>query len=304
MTANLQTSRQQTHDDSKSPLCTLKETQDGLFTLTEAELSIKNLPVCFDGYRLVQLTDLHFGGLTDREHIATAVKIAKDTKPDIVLLTGDFVQVGATGLRQRFATKLNPKVFRWPEYRRQVRSYAQELRSLLRPLQAPDGMLAVFGNHEYHEGIGTIRRQLPREIVWLRNSTHCVARSGGALIFAGTDDVKLGQPDLAACTSFPRLLVPTSNILLSHNPDIVLDPKNSLISSFELMLSGHTHGGQICLPGGRSLITRTKQKEHVSGLSYFGNTAVYVNRGVGYGGLPIRTFCRPEVLAITLRCAK
>ncbi len=285
----------------ETPSLTFEEKFDGRFTLTEARLEVADLPECLDGYRMVQLTDLHFGGLTQAEHIRKAVEIATSTDPDLVLLTGDFVQVGSTGLRHRLATKVNPRVFRWPEYRRQVRAYAQELNALLKPLQPRDGMLAVLGNHEYHEGIGTIRRQLPREITWLKNSMHCVVRSGGALIIAGTDDVRLGEPDLEACTAFPKLLVPSSKILLSHNPDIVLNKQSELISSFDLMLCGHTHGGQICLPGGKALITRTKQKRHVSGLSTFGSTSVYVNRGVGYGGLPYRTFCRPEILAITLR---
>ncbi len=287
---------------------------EGLFRISHVTVSRPGLPKQFDGYRLVQLTDLHFGPATSAQHIERAVEITTSLKPDTVLLTGDYVQFSATGLGHKVAKRFNPKAFRWIDYRREVRELAHRLGKMLAPLSPPDGIFGVFGNHDHLEGLGSIIRQLPSSISWLNNSNVAIQRGASKIILAGIDDLNRGKPNLFRALDFALLdaseRVTASamstegailKVLLSHNPDVTIALNSNLIAHVDLMLCGHTHGGQIRLPLFGAPVTRTKQKKHVTGLSYFKDTAVYVSNGVGYGALPIRLLCPPEIVCITLQ---
>jgi len=273
------------------------------FEVTHISLQIEGLPDAFSGYTIAQLTDFHFGICTPAEIIEQAVQTVNELKPSLILFTGDFVQVSATGLLHVLATKVSPKLFRWKEYRRDVRKLAKQFAKIIEPLKPTDGILGVFGNHDYHEGLGTIKRQFPDEINWLVNDSFEIKKGNDSIVISGIDDHKYGKPSIAeTISSIPK----TDNnkadakILMAHNPDVFTCEDANLLNEYDLVVCGHTHGGQICLPGRIPLITRTSQKDHCSGLSKFNETSVYVNRGIGRGGLPIRIFCPPEILLITL----
>lgn len=293
----------------------VRSESEGLFRISHLTLSISGLPKQFDGYRLVQLTDLHFGPATSAAHIERAVEITNSLKPQTVLLTGDYVQFSATGLGHKIAKRFNPKAFRWIDYRREVRELAHRLGKLLAPLSPADGIFGVFGNHDHLEGLGSIIRQLPSSIQWLNNANVAIQKGGSKIILAGIDDLHRGKPNLFRALDFALLdaseRVATGisaegavlKLLLSHNPDLTIALNSNLIQHVDLMLCGHTHGGQIRLPLFGAPVTRTKQKNHVSGLSYFKETAIYVSNGVGYGAVPIRFLCPPEIVCITLQAS-
>ena len=294
---------------------TVRNEKEGLFRISHLSIALSGLPKEFVGYRMVQLTDLHFGPATTASHIEHAVAITSSLKPDTVLLTGDYVQFSATGLGHKIAKRFNPKAFRWIDYRREVRELASKLGKMLTPLTPPDGIYGVFGNHDHLEGLGSIIRQLPSSVRWLNNSNIAIQKGASKIILAGIDDLRRGKPNLFRALDF-ALLDPADRmaseistegaflkVLLSHNPDITIAQNNNLIQHVNLMLCGHTHGGQIRLPIIGAPVTRTKQSSHVSGLSYFRDTAVYVSNGVGYGGVPIRLLCPPEIVCITLQPA-
>ncbi len=275
------------------------------FRIRRLELIFEELPEALRNYRMVQLTDFHFGPLTSALHLRHAVAVVNDLGPDIALLTGDFVQFSATGVRHMLAQRVHPELFGWTRYRREVRRLTLQLREILDPLDPPDGILGVFGNHDYNEGIGTIRRTLQDRVHWLKNTGKFVRKPGGSIFFAGVDDFKYGKPSISAALqqaeSSQKSLPSAIRILLSHNPDIVLLEEKSLIPSFHLVLCGHTHGGQVRLPWLPPLITRTKQRDITHDMNFFRETPLYISNGIGYGGLPIRLFCPPEITLIILR---
>ena len=275
----------------------------GSFQVTTVRLGIPELPAQFNGYKILQLTDLHYGPATPLPLIREAVTIGQSLSPDLIALTGDYIQISSLGVYHILATRVHPRMFRWTEYRRHVRDYTDQLAEALAPLTAPDGRIGTFGNHDYTEGVGTIRRRLGADITWLVNEQKLISRGDASISIAGTDDLRYGSPDLVKTFTPPvnGTHAPASAcILLSHNPDIVLFRNKELLANADIMLSGHTHGGQLCFPGVRPLVTRTKQKTHVRGLSTFGSTPIYVTNGVGFGGVSLRVFCPAELLLLQL----
>jgi len=246
---------------------------------------------------LAQLTDFHFGAPTPSAHLERAVAITRELKPDLILLTGDYLQLHRQDLRYFIAKLLGPKPTRWVNYRRKVRGFAREFHRIVQPLASTAETLAVFGNHDYYEGAGTIKRHLPSDIKWLKNESREFQLDSLKLHFGGLDDFTRGKPNLKKLTEHAKASRGDYKILLAHNPDVTLDSSSEELREFDLILCGHTHGGQIC-PLGRPIFTRTVQKDHVSGLSYFGDTAIYVSRGVGYGTVQLRVNCAPEITLI------
>ena len=273
------------------------------FRLTSIDLIKKGLPNALEGYKIIQLSDMHFGPCTSESHLRKAVSICGELKPDSIVLTGDYVQYSYTGFRHLLATKVSPNTFHWKDYRRKVRALSARLCRMLETLNPPNGIFAILGNHDHQEGLGTIRRQLKPAVSWLENSAAVIDKGGRARIeIAGLDDIRCGKPDLAKTLD----LVPDQSnahvrILLSHNPDVVTLKEAGMLKDVDLVLCGHTHGGQICLPGGIPLVSRTKNKNFIAGMGEFQGTPVYVNSGLGYGGITLRTFCPPEITLITLR---
>lgn len=272
----------------------VESSRRGRFRVTKVTLQTPSLPKEFEGYRIAHLTDLHYGPATNPKIVDQALEIAQSFSPDLFVLTGDFVVAGLTGVWHRLATKIDPKIFRWTEYRRKVRLCARELAPKIAKLSAPDGLLGVLGNHDHIEGLGTIRRQLPPSLRFLINDSTTIERGNARLYVAGVDDYKRGRPNLARALS-AKSDGCFSKILLSHNPDIVLSRDSYLLGDVDLVLCGHTHGGQIRVPGWGPVRSCTRQQDHIMGLTRFAKSAIYTNSGVGHVGIPLRLFCPPEI---------
>jgi len=269
------------------------------FKLTTLELSSPTISKEFDGFTLVQLTDFHFGPITPREHLERAISISNECKPDIYVLTGDFLQLHSTNLYSFLSTEISPKMFKRKKHRRKVLSFAKELAEIFSSLQAPDGIFAILGNHDYLEGKDTILRQLP--LRWLNNKSAKIIRGDSSISISGIDDHKCGVPELGKVTK--EILENSSELrlLLAHNPDVVISDDKENLRHYDLTLCGHTHGGQICLPGGFPLTTQTKQRKFVKGLHDALGTKLYISSGTGFGGIRLRLFCPPEIVCIRLR---
>jgi predicted MPP superfamily phosphohydrolase len=254
--------------------------------MTELDISLAGLPRVFDGMRIAQLSDIHLDNMTEPFYLRHVVQEINQMQPDAVFLTGDFVSDGLTS--RDYAVKAA-----W-----QCGSLLSELKC--RPLYA------VLGNHDVAVGHKEVTEALRGNGITVLHNTHLpIERAGGRFWLAGIDDPVWGDPD-------PELAIPPAIrnvpdepiVLLCHAPDYADDllamPAGKAVS---LMLSGHTHGGQVRLPFVGALELPSMGKKYVEGLFRLGNLKLYVNRGIGTIGLPFRLNCPPEITLFTLRTA-
>lgn len=236
-------------------------------------LTLPRLAPDFDGYRIVQVSDIHMDDGMSTGQVEEFVRQANAEEPDTVVFTGDLV----TYEPERFAPKLV---------------------EALSDVSARDGALGVLGNHD-HKTDPDLMREVLREsgLVDLYNDVWSVERGGEALHFGGIDDVWLGQPRLERVIS--RLPQTGAAISLVHEPDYA--DVTSATGRFDLQLSGHSHGGQVRLPlVGAPFLPRYAEKYPI-GRYGVGGMIQYTNRGLGTLGPDVRFNCRPEITTLTLR---
>lgn len=234
------------------------------------EVALPGLPKSLDGLRVVQLSDIHRSILTSDTAIKRAVAAANDARPDVVVITGDFV---SSNLKN-----------------------AEPCADILSHLKSRLGSYAVLGNHDYIVGAKAVSDALESRGIKLLVNSNVKLLDKFCLI--GIDDFDGGKPDAALAM---RGVDPRAACLfLSHNPIAArLFNKNAGI-----LLSGHTHGNQLRLP----FIPRDWYPKNVDGKYLYGwyrdgKLATYVNRGIGVTNLPLRFFCHPEVTLLVLRSA-
>jgi hypothetical protein len=252
--------------------------------VTRHDLVLANLPAVFDGMRIVQISDIHMDAYTEPFFLRRVVAVINGLAPDAVFITGDFVT--------------DEPFFR----HRAVRS-AWQCASILEQLQCRQ-RYAVLGNHDIMIGAHRIAAALePSGITVLRNACLPLERPGGRIWLAGLDDPVDGrpQPDLAIPPAI-RNRPDEPILLLCHAPDYADYLLNmDAGQSVALMFSGHTHGGQICLPLLGSLALPRLGRKYVAGAFQLDALQLYVNRGIGAIGLPFRFNCSPEITHFILR---
>jgi len=227
-------------------------------------LRIPNLPAAFRGFRILHLSDLHSDLNTD---IVTAVsERLSGLEYDICVLTGDYR-----------ARTFGP-----------VDTALDELVRLRAALHGP--VYAVLGNHDFIEMVD------PMETAGIRvllNESILLKRENDLLCLAGVDD-----PHYYATDDFEKLAAAMRpkipSILLSHTPEIYSKAESY---GFKLMLCGHTHGGQICLPNGRPIVCNVKcPRSMCSGDWQYGSLHGYTSRGTGVSGVDVRFYCPGEIV--------
>lgn len=282
----------------------LKESKLKPFAVTELEIPIKGLSESLNGFLMVQMADLHTGVYTSMELIEKVISFVTTLNPNLILHTGDFVHTGRRDFRELLFKTLGPNISRFRHYKRLARIYSKELGAMLETLTPSHGSYAVWGNHDHIEGIRTIMRYLPKGITILNNNSSFIPNTNSKISISGIDDFRLGKPSITdTVSSLKKLEVEKDafKILLNHNPDAFFAKDKDLIKEFNLILCGHTHGGQVCMPGSIAITTQTKSREYYVGLERLGkNTIIYTSRGIGCSGVPFRLFCDPEVVVIRL----
>jgi len=253
---------------------------------TFLEMPLPGLSPVFEGMRVVQISDIHMDEFTEAFFLRHVVDTVNTLKPEIVLLTGDFVSEG-------------------PASRRFARGAAWQCAELLDGLDCR-ARYAILGNHDVLVGKYVVQQALSSHGVTVLDNDYVPIERGGARWWlAGVDDPLAGNPQ-------PESAIPESIrhksgepvVLMCHGPDYA----DALIQqaagqAVHLMLSGHTHGGQVKLP----FLTRLKLpimgRKYVEGRFTVGSMQLYVNRGIGTVGIPFRLACPPEITLITLRQA-
>lgn len=231
---------------------------------------LRRLPPALDGLRIAHLSDLHLGPEIKAEDIEEAVALTMTLQADLIVLTGDYVT-------------------------RRV-EYGPGLVKPLSRLSAPLGVYATLGNHDHWAGAREIAGYLAAAgVVVMQNTARPIARDGATLWLVGLDDIWFGTADLnEALVSVPQ---DACKVVLVHEPDFA----DQAARQADLQLSGHTHGGQVRIPGLGPLILPKWGRKYPIGLQKAGAMWVYTSRGVGLVSPPIRFNCPPEVALLTLR---
>jgi len=242
--------------------------------VTRVSVVLPHLPAGMDGFRIVQISDLHLEPFTKPRQIADMVAACNALRPDLVAMTGDFVTHNAKP--------------------------AGLLAELLCDLQAPCGVFASLGNHDFWCDAPAVEKALlDRHISVLRNETRAIHTDGGVLQLAGIDSRYIGAPDLRA--TFDRWRAKEPLVVMMHEPDVADELDAAHVEGVQL--SGHTHGGQLRLLQMQPMAFRRARwgKKYLAGSYAVGGMQLYVNRGIGTVGVPLRVMCPPEITEITLR---
>jgi predicted MPP superfamily phosphohydrolase len=240
-------------------------------SLEQVEIRLKRLPPKLDGFKIIHLSDIHHSPFTGLAQIERVVKIANRLKPDLFLLTGDYVS--------------------------HEREYIAPVAALLGKLKAKHGIYACLGNHDHWTDAELVTHLFRGEgINMLVNEGLRFEARGASFWLAGVDDYMVGKTDVRAALkgSFPDEM----KLLLAHNPIIF---REATRDGVDLTLSGHTHGGQIKFRDEEKRLLRTRKLR--AGLYERKGSQVYVTRGIGTVVVPMRYQCPPEISLLELRTA-
>ncbi len=239
--------------------------------VTRQRVVLEALPAAFTGFRIALLSDIHHGPFVPLSYVRHVVALANALEADLVCLCGDYVHRG--------------------------RRFIAPVGEALAALRGRSGVVAVLGNHDHWDGAAATRRALAAaRIPELRNGGQWIYRGGARIRFAGVGDLLEDRQDLAGALGDAR--ADDVTVLLSHEPDFAEGIADRRVS---LVLSGHTHGGQVHVPGyGPPVLPTRLARKYASGLVRAPATQVFVTRGVGTITPPVRLCCRPEVALLTL----
>lgn len=238
-------------------------------SLERVTVELVRLPKRLDGFRIIHISDTHHSPFTSLEHIERTVKIANRLRPDMFVLTGDYVS--------------------------HERKYIAPVAEVLGRLRAEFGTYACLGNHDHWTDAELVTRAFAENGVrMLINEGFRLDARDASFWLAGVDDYMVGKTDLAAALrgSFPDEM----KLLLAHNPIIF---RQAVRHGVDLTFSGHTHGGQVKVRDPEKRIL--PKRKLTNGLHRRKDSQIYITRGIGTVVLPIRYQCPPEISFIELR---
>jgi predicted MPP superfamily phosphohydrolase len=235
-------------------------------------IPVPRLPRQFNGLRIVHLTDLHYGPLTPLAFLDNVIQKTNQLEKDIVVCTGDYVR----------GDKAVQKI--------------AGIWSVLAKLHAPEGVYTVLGNHDHWAGT-------EKTLAWLNKSGHHnlrhraipLSRGGETLWLGGAGD--LWEDHVSLDQVLKDVPPHACRLVLAHNPDTA---DTDYTSRIDLMISGHTHGGQIRLPVIGTLLLPVKNRAYTSGFIRSRKTNIFISRGIGWAVLPVRLNCFPEIAVLNL----
>jgi predicted MPP superfamily phosphohydrolase len=251
--------------------------------LVEQTIRIRRLPPSFTGWRIAQISDIHYDEFTEPYFLREVIRRLNALTPDLVVLTGDFVSYGP----------LPPRV---------GASLSYPCAEILSGIACPH-RFASLGNHDAVVGGAIVADALRvHGIPTLLNSAVAIERGGSRIWLAGIRSSLEDRADLQAAVP-QQAAAGEPVILLAHEPDYA--PQVLQHGAVDLMLSGHTHGGQVRLPfvGTPRRALPPMGRRFVEGHFELGTMQLYVNRGIGTVGLPVRFNCPPELTLLTLEPA-
>ncbi len=242
------------------------------FEVVKISINFKTLPKEFNNYKIVHLSDFHSSYFVREKYLNKIVNTVNNLNPNLIVLTGDYLTSN--------------------------KNYFHELITALSKLNKKVNKIAVLGNHDLWVDPIFIEKELNLiNIKVLRNSNYKISKNNQSIYIVGIDDLFNNHDNINK--AIKNIDLNKFTILLCHNPDFI---KTAVNYSFDLMLSGHTHGGQIKLPiiGPITLPSKLDNK-YTEGLLKKKNTYLYINKGIGVISPPIRFLSPPEISEITLK---
>lgn len=245
-----------------------------IIVINTYRIPMPRLPDAFNGFRIVHLTDLHYGFLVSLQLIKRVVRRTNGLSKDVVVCTGDYI-------RERKSTKRMDEV--WP---------------VLAGLKAKHGVFSVLGNHDHWADTNRSLYWLERTGQNLRGKAKAIEKDGQRIWLAGGGD--LWEDHIEFDDLLSDIPEQDCRIVLAHNPD---SADTVFTARMDLMIAGHTHGGQVQLPFVGTPILPVKNKDYSSGLKRSKkNQPVFISRGIGWGFYPARFNCFPEIAILELVC--
>ena len=242
------------------------------FTITPLPITVPGLDPAFDGYRIVQVSDIHFGHWVSPERLNGIIDLINEQEPDLAVNTGDFVSY----VMEELST---------------------DMTAAMQRIISKDGSLAVLGNHDHWMDADRVTEILSAGgVTVLRNDVYTVQRGGAELHIGGVDDItaKADRLDLLM-EQMPRS---GSALMLAHEPDFA--DETAATGRFFLQLSGHSHGTQIVPPIIGPVIRGRHFRKYPNGRYQVGDMVQYTSNGVGTHAVRLRINCPPEIVVVTL----
>jgi predicted MPP superfamily phosphohydrolase len=230
----------------------------------------ENLPGGFDGFKILHLSDLHIDAIEGFEN--TVIEKISPLEYDLCVITGDFRKNTSGGYK----------------------NIIPAIEKIVKNIKSKEGILATLGNHDSFGMVEPLEKTGMRMLI---NETVTVERNGGEIHFTGTDDTYYFYTDEALNALEENRS--GFKVVLSHTSELY---DIAASNGYSLYLCGHTHGGQICLPGGIPVIAHQKEgRRFVKGLWHINGMTGYTSAGVGVSGVPLRYNCPGEIVLITLK---
>ncbi|MBT8333031.1 MAG: metallophosphoesterase [Deltaproteobacteria bacterium] len=235
------------------------------------KIPIADLPPSFNGFTLAHLTDIHLGSFVSKSFVEEIVHTTNSLGADVIVCTGDYVMGGDT-------TEQVDTV--WP---------------ILSKLKSKHGVYSVLGNHDHHADSNRSLYWLERSEQDIRHKCKPIYKGKERVIIGGSGDYWYDRLDID--NTFSCTDERDCRLLLSHNPDAI---DTQFDTPLALVMSGHTHGGQVVIPFFGPPILPVKNKNYSSGLITTAKTKLFISRGIGCSGLPVRFNCYPEIAILEL----
>ena len=243
------------------------------FEVVDLKVKIPNLDPAFNDYRIAHISDIHLGQWISDKRIEGVVNMVNKLEPDLIAITGDTVSY-----------VVNEPVL--------------DMLRVLKNLKPKDATVAVLGNHDHWVGAKQIRRVMDESnIIELENDVYTLKRGEATLHIAGVDSITLEKHDLDAVLN--KLPPYGPAILLAHEPDFA--DISAATGRFSLQLSGHSHGGQMVIPGFGTPFRGSQFRKYPLGEYKVGEMVQYTNRGLGTNVFWIRINCPPEITILRLQ---
>ena len=235
-------------------------------------IPVPNLPSAFEGFRIVQIADLHYGFLVPMSVVRRVVRRANKIPADLIVCTGDYIH-------EKNSTAQIDEV--WPE---------------LDKLESPSGVMSILGNHDHWGDTDRSQYWLEKTGQNMRFQVKALEKNGQRLWFAGAGDYWEDHQPLDLLLK--QVPADECRIVLAHNPD---SADTAYDRHFDLMICGHTHGGQVKIPFLGAPVLPVENKNYSEGfLKTTRGMPLFISRGIGWAILPVRFNCFPEIAVLEL----